>query len=72
VIRPDRPVILIQIERRHRLQQVHIRFVVRIDGPDVFPVPVLRDAPGFAAETVRGDPPFPDQLGQNVLAEVMA
>jgi hypothetical protein len=64
------PPIIIEVENRSDGNQVHIRFVISLDGPDV--PPVLGCFPVLIDEVAGVNPAFVDELRDHVPAEIVA
>ena len=72
VVGADGPVRLVEVQGRHRVQQVHVGFVVSVEAAHVPPVAVRGDPAPDPAELVGADPVGADHGGDDVLAEVVA
>ncbi len=74
VRRQDRPAVVVEVERRRDLDQVHRRGEVRLDRPDVAPVPpahVVLPRHHVLREVVRVDVHLRVHLRDDLLAEVV-
>ena len=69
LVRAQRPFRIVQIEFRVHVTQIHVRFEVRVERPDV--APVLRRLLVLVVEAIGIDRHFVDQRGNDVLAEIM-
>ena len=72
---PDRPVAVVEVERRHDVGQVDVRLPVGVDRADVAPVglaPRRRSARRIAVKRCATALPCFDQVRDDVLAEIVA
>src|SRR5208337_4551901 len=70
LVSTDGPLEVVQVEDRRNRNQVHVGFVIGLDGPDI--PPVLRFLLVFVVEVVRINPFLVDKLWNHVLPEVVA
>src|SRR4051812_29752686 len=71
LVSPDRPVALVQVDRRQGLQQIHVRFVVGIDGTDIAPILVCGHASAGTPETIGVNLMFAHHRWNNVFPEIV-
>ena len=69
LIRPQRPLGIVQVELRVHLAQVHVRFEIRVERADV--APVLRRLLVLVVEAIRVHRHLMNQRRNDVLAEIV-